>query len=336
MVNNPTFSDITITFKNDCTTLFAHKMVLSARSKVLNRMFTGPLAVKNNRIQVEECNAVDFLEIMRFCYTDKIELNKNNFFDIMAAAHYYDISDLEEYCCNFAINRLTVENVCEIYGASYPFLNKLTVKCLKMFDDHMSSIVYQRNFMHLSRPCLQTLLARDSIGINEFDLFLVVRKWATTNGAAKDILKMIRYPIMTQIEFEQCCTFDDRILTAENILDIKRYIEIGVKTSSLTFSTRKREIYIEADLEFEPDVGFPFTWVDMEDNHRHIYFTVTRQLKITDFEFVEHEFSNNNFMFGLINFGLKLTDAATNSLCEYKSSTLFLNCVEPILLVPIL
>lgn len=340
MVNNPKFSDIKLEFEQENKILFAHKMMLSVKSDVFDRIFSGSMATTNETIKIKECNSFEFLEILRFCYTDRVELNQNNVAGIIAAANYYCISDLEEHCCDFVIKYLCPKNVCKIYEENYRFCNKLTDKCLRLFDDNISEIMHQDDFMALSKEPLLTILSRDALAADEFQLFVAVQNISVEFKA--EALKMIRYATMSISEFAQCCEIDGSILTAKCIADVRHYIEMGHAALQFPFSTVKREIYVDAELAFPNDDYENVTLYghNQKGFRKRMNVTVTEKIKISGIDFVgtlenclECVWCLDNIK-NLINYGIELSTLNGAMIFKSESVDTFVRCTEPILLVP--
>lgn len=331
MINNKMLSDIVLEFGYEQKRLYAHKLILSVRSNVFNKMFTGPLVTDNQSIQIKECSSDEFLQILNYCYTDKVQLKRDNVCGIIAAANYYEMINLEEQCCDFVIEYLDVTNVCTIYEAMSLLSNKLTAKCLRMIDDNMTQIIHQDDFSALSKSTLESVLARDQLSISEFELYVAVEKWITQNNESWNKLwQLIRFPIMTDSEFHQCCQTHGIMFNSQTMEDTKRFIETGHPTPELPFSTIKREVYVEKEYEFLFDGGFLFHWNDgYEVNNMGL--TVRHKTKITRFEFVRYE----NHLLDSIIFGIELSYEDDDSiLFEKESSKSFIDCDDYITLMP--
>jgi len=93
----------------------AHKLILSARSPVFAGMFNARM--KENlldRVDIQDIESVIFEALLRFVYTDQVDLIKINAKKLLIAANRYLIPLLKLRCEAFLAESLTIENCTEI------------------------------------------------------------------------------------------------------------------------------------------------------------------------------------------------------------------------------
>lgn len=111
--NHPS-SDISFV-TNDGQEFKAHKLILSARSPVFAGMFNAQM--KENlldRVEIEDIESEIFDALLRFVYTDQVDLIKINAKELLIAANRYLIPLLKSRCEAFLLESLTIENCTEM------------------------------------------------------------------------------------------------------------------------------------------------------------------------------------------------------------------------------
>lgn len=85
LLANGSFSDVTLVVgKRDFP---VHKAILSARSPVFEKMFTGDFKEsKENRIVLEENDEQAFNELLNYIYTDRVENLSENASELLIVA----------------------------------------------------------------------------------------------------------------------------------------------------------------------------------------------------------------------------------------------------------
>ena len=93
----------------------AHKIILSARSPVFAAMFNSDMKEKSmDRIDIKDIDADIFNALLRFIYTDRVELTETNVGALLAVANQYLLPFLKSNCEEFIVQRLSTENCVEM------------------------------------------------------------------------------------------------------------------------------------------------------------------------------------------------------------------------------
>jgi len=89
----------------------AHKWILSARSPVFAAMVeSGMKESVENRVEIDDIAPDIFEALLRFIYTDRVDLAQVDVQDLLVAANKYMIPLLKLECQKFLTERLTTEN----------------------------------------------------------------------------------------------------------------------------------------------------------------------------------------------------------------------------------
>ncbi|XP_052785980.1 uncharacterized protein LOC128221408 [Mya arenaria] len=88
----------------------AHKMMLASRSPVFEAMLFGPAADKGNTIQITTFSYEQMDLLIRFLYSEAIEISDDNAGNVLKTAHFFQVPSLVEKCCQLLQNRDLAEN----------------------------------------------------------------------------------------------------------------------------------------------------------------------------------------------------------------------------------
>lgn len=257
LLNSEFNSDIQFHFKNTNVTLYGHKFIIGLRSSVFNTMFYGRLSMANgnqNVCEIEDISPSSFYEMLKFIYTDEVNLSEKNFAEIMYAAHKYSISYLETLCCNYVKQKLNSDNCCSYLQQCFLYNNDLSKKCLEIIDKDIRLIIEKNTWKDLNADQMMAILRRDSLEISEYLLFDGLMAWVK-HSCEKDgidikklnvrekftMFELVRFPIMSLGEFAMFHRSNTSFLKSEEIAAIFQYINAGIKPSSLRHSTVKRK-----------------------------------------------------------------------------------------------
>ena len=190
----------------------AHKFVLSIGSPVFEAMFYGKLADTRDSIELPDCEYESLLELFRYMYSDEVNLSGSNVLGVLYLAKKYILPSLADRCLRYIKIHLDPSNVFSILPAVEKYEEKnLVERCWQMIDDHTETAVKSDAFLTIERSLLEKVVQRDTLSIAEVELFKGVIRWARRTNVAEGpqmrkilgerIVKAIRFPLMTQEEF---------------------------------------------------------------------------------------------------------------------------------------
>ncbi|KAL9699857.1 hypothetical protein quinque_003298 [Culex quinquefasciatus] len=159
--------------------MFAHKIIITTASEVFYAQLNGKFeeATKNTRtdpIAIKDINSTIFLEILRFMYCEKVNLNGDNLVEVNYAAKKYLLSKLVDICDKFIQDKIKEENVLKIFNDNrrYEFVDINTI-CLRVICDNPLECFDQKLFLALELGSLKLIV--DSPGMNCHDDQLVMK-----------------------------------------------------------------------------------------------------------------------------------------------------------------
>ncbi|XP_022797067.1 BTB/POZ domain-containing protein 6-like [Stylophora pistillata] len=248
--NNDRFSDIKFTvWKVDGEsegkqTIPAHKFVLSISSPVFEAMFYGELAETKDSIELPDCEYESLLELFRYLYSDEVNLSGSTVMGVLYLAKKYMVPSLAEKCAEYLLKSLDLSNVFSILPSAQIYEEKdLVERCWKVIDEKAEEVVESDGFATIERSLLGSIVVRDTLAIEEIDLFKAVDMWATkqcerqgleADGETKrrilgeQTVTAIRFPTMSQEDFMNVVLLTD-ILTKAEIASVARHVSFNSK-----------------------------------------------------------------------------------------------------------
>ena len=231
-------------------TIPAHKLVLAISSPVFYAMFYGQLAEAKDCIELPDCEYDSLLEFLRYLYSDEANLTGSNVMQVLYLANKYMVPSLAEKCSEYLRENLSTANVFSILPHAQKFEDKdLEDRCWEVIEENTEEAVTSDDFVTLERSLIESVVKSERLTVKEVDLFKAVDRWATreserqgitADGESKrriigeDIVKAIRFPLMSQKEFVSV-VFDSRILNFGEISELMKYYNDVKLTSPLPF-----------------------------------------------------------------------------------------------------
>ena len=260
MFNNNLFSDVKFIVRetnggNELKKVIpAHKFVLSISSPVFSATFYGKLAETQDSIEISDCEYMSLLEVFRYMYSDEVNLCGSTVMEILYLSKQYILPSLTEKCFQYLQDNLDPSNVFSILQSVkiYEEMN-LVRDCWKVIDRQTGEAVKSDVFEAIDGPLLQAVVERDTLNIEEVELFKAIDLWATKacekQGLASDgevkrrilgekIVKAMRIPTMKLEDFASVVS-DSKILTNEEIVIIVKYLS-SVSSSPTGFPETAR------------------------------------------------------------------------------------------------
>ena len=296
----------------------AHKFVLSISSPVFEAMFYGELAETRDTIELPDCDYEGLLELFRYMYSDKANLSGSNVMGVLYLAKKYMVPSLTEECSKYLLNNLNPFNIFSILPSAQKYQDKdLMERCWKLIDEKTKEALNTDEFATIERSLLKEVIIRDTLCVDEIDLFKAVDLWATEEckrqgleavGATKrrilgeEIVKAIRFPIMKLEDFSSVVLASD-VLTKEEIVSLIRHLTSVCKSG---FSETKRYGFTRAIKRCcrfnSPPSGL---WV-YGSNPDIIDFTIDKDIALCGVRFLGKKDRNYS-----VDFNLKMVETAT-------------------------
>ena len=250
MCDNDLFSDVKFVVpkvngeSESKQVISAHKLVLSISSPVFEAMFYGQLAETTDSIELPDCEYDSLLELFRYMYSDEVNLSGSNVMAVLYLAKKYVVPSLAQKCKEYLQNSLDPSNVFSILPSAEIYEEKnLVDQCWKVIDKQTEEAVKSDGFATIERSLLEAVVVRDTLTIEEIELFKAVDLWATkhcekqglaADGATKrrilgeEVIKRIRFPTMEQEDFATV-VLDSEILQKKEIVSLVKCLNSASK-----------------------------------------------------------------------------------------------------------
>ncbi|KAL9951128.1 hypothetical protein ACROYT_G043735 [Oculina patagonica] len=216
-----------------------HEFVLSSCSPVFFAMFCGGLAERSDSVELPDCEYEGVLEMLRYMYSGKAELNESNVMQVLYVAKKYLVNSLADECVRLLRKEiLNPANVFCVLPHAQQYDEKILVdQCWELIDRETEEAVKSEGFVTIERSLLEAVVRRDSLTIREVELFKAVDLWAkkecerqglSADGSVKRcilgeaIVKEIRFPVMEEKEFAKAVP-DSEILTPQELANMMKH-----------------------------------------------------------------------------------------------------------------
>ncbi|RUS85740.1 hypothetical protein EGW08_006534 [Elysia chlorotica] len=224
----------------------AHKFILSIGSAVFDALFNGHLATSDNVIEIPDVEPAAFAALLRFLYTDEVQIGPETVMTTLYAAKKYAVPALERACVEFLKRNLSPDNAFMLLTQARLFDEpQLAALCLETIDKNTSEALAADGFTDIDLETLCVVLERDTLGIRECKLFASVCRWAETECLRKNLippsnenqrhvlsraLRLIRFPLMTVEEFAMGAA-QSGILEDREVVELFLYFTVNPKPS---------------------------------------------------------------------------------------------------------
>lgn len=139
----------------------AHKFVLSVGSAVFDAMFNGTLAGTSDEIELPDVEPSAFLHLLKFLYTDEVQIGPETVMTTLYTAKKYAVSALEEHCVDFLKSNLGSDNAFLLLTQAKLFDEpQLAALCLDMIDKYTADAFNADGFTDIDPATLNAVLER--------------------------------------------------------------------------------------------------------------------------------------------------------------------------------
>lgn len=146
-----------VEFKIGRESVRAHKLIVSARSKVLKTMLGSEMKEKNGVVVIDDTNVEAFKAFLLYLYTEEIENIEKFAEDLLVLADKYDLQCLKDKCEDCLCNKIEKENVvCYLITGKLLNCQKLKISAMSKLPSFIQDIWESQEFRQLkAHPDLQ-------------------------------------------------------------------------------------------------------------------------------------------------------------------------------------
>ncbi|MBN3300717.1 BTBD6 protein, partial [Amia calva] len=208
--------------------------VLAVGSSVFCAMFYGDLAEGKSEINIPDVEPAAFLILLKYMYSDEIDLEADTVLATLYAAKKYIVPALAKACVTFLETSLEAKNACVLLSQSRLFEEpELTQRCWEVIDAQAELALRSEGFCEIDQQTLEIILTRETLNTKEAVVFEAVLNWAVAECKRQGLgittrnkrsvlgkaLYMVRIPSMSLEEFANGAAQSD-ILTLEETHNI--------------------------------------------------------------------------------------------------------------------
>eukprot|EP01080_Neovahlkampfia_damariscottae_P009208 gene9208-1294_t len=191
-------------------TFFSHKVILESRSTEFKRVFKENPAIKKIILN-EEYEPKAVLELLRFLYSGKPNLQGDSWKIVLPLAEKFKLSELKKLCFNEMMKKVKIDSVLSLItkarsGTEKYYDDIFISACISLLAKKPSDVFETKDFLNLDKHTLLMILQNDELLIEEIDLMNHVLRWGRSKLSpgeelkgvlTEDIMKLIRYPLMS-------------------------------------------------------------------------------------------------------------------------------------------
>ncbi|KAG7277720.1 hypothetical protein CRUP_023008 [Coryphaenoides rupestris] len=197
--------------------MWTKEYVLAVGSSVFAAMFYGDLAEETDEIRIPDVEPDAFLALLKYMYSDEVELEADTVLATLYAAKKYLVPALARACVCFLEGSLEAKNACVLLSQSRLFEEpELSRRCWEVIDAQAELALRSEGFRLLDRPTLELILRRETLNAPEAAVFRAALGWARAECGRRGLdagvaahqrealgpaLYLLRLPAMTLEEF---------------------------------------------------------------------------------------------------------------------------------------
>jgi len=154
LINNPeSSSDLVLVLgdgADDSCFIHVHKFILCRSAYFKNMLGSGMQESYSEMIELPQYDRNVMIEILRYCYTDKINLNFSNAVGSLIYSSLFQLPDIGNACRNLVGQCLTLDNVCAVMDIAEAYNdNALKRVCMPFMRDNFEELQHTANFLAL-------------------------------------------------------------------------------------------------------------------------------------------------------------------------------------------
>ncbi|VDD90832.1 unnamed protein product [Enterobius vermicularis] len=231
----------------------AHSFILSVASAPFAAMFHSGFEHRSE-ISVPDVEPGAFKTLLRYLYTDEINLQPDNVISTLYVAKKYLITYLYNAAIEFMDANLNAGSVCSLLMQRRLFEeDELMTRCWKVVDANAEKVLTSDGFTEIDHSLLLQILSRETLIVTERSVYEAAMKWAKAeckrrglNPTASDFRNVlgsamfsIRFPAMTISDFANESE-KSNLLSCQEINDIFHFFLARNKPSLPFFSSPRK------------------------------------------------------------------------------------------------
>lgn len=259
MWNNSLLADVEFSFPKSstdskCVVVPAHSYILAINSPVFFNMLTGNSRNPKTTVQITDCDPEIFRIFLLYLYCDKLELTMDCLQGLLRLAKKYSVLSLVEKCVEFMKDNLNISNVFVVLQwVEFVEDRTLEKRCWEIVDLQTNEVIKSDSFLKLDKDSMEKFLQRDSLVVEEIELFKALYNWTAFQSEKQDqnlqieegkcvtlskLVNHIRFPLMSQREFAETVP-QTNLLSKDDIINMFSFFS-SVSNVDSRFSQKPR------------------------------------------------------------------------------------------------
>lgn len=188
LVNNEQFADVAFRVGEDPgEVMFGHKAILTEASEVFRAQFAGMFKESRENVKEHEIPVVDiepgtFRELLRYMYSERVNVTADNVVDVSYGAQKYLLTKLSKICEDFIQRNVTEDNVLRVFDSNRRYeLDGVNRICLDIICDNPIKIFADELFLTLARQSVDLIASRLTINCQKDQLLTAIEQWLQVN-----------------------------------------------------------------------------------------------------------------------------------------------------------
>ncbi|XP_063410022.1 BTB/POZ domain-containing protein 3-like [Mytilus trossulus] len=248
MLKNEILCDVTFLVGEDCKPIKAHRYMLCSRSQVFHTMFQGSMP---DDINVPDLDENTFDLVLKYIYSDEIEITWENLSDVLYAADKYMLSRVKQKCSDLLKTTAhSSDAVVALSIAAQFHLEGLQRESLQFIENNTSACLASVHANNLSKECVEIIIQSDYLTCTETDICKFFLTWTdkcietahlernpeNLRSVVGNLLYLVRFPLVDKKYFSQFVSHTG-ILTLPEIVNVFRS-HYGEKSDLFVEKTR--------------------------------------------------------------------------------------------------
>ena len=172
------FNDVCI--KTGTVSFSAHRLVLGCYSQFFEKLFESPMKEQYEKtVELNELDGDAVRLLVDYMYKGSINISHENVYNLLAAANFFQMNEICQYCFEYLKDAISIENWPAILSALQLYTNDmLTVQLNQFFSENIEVIANTENFLQLSTKDLIYIIENLNKAVTkESSIYEAILKW---------------------------------------------------------------------------------------------------------------------------------------------------------------
>ncbi|XP_071146190.1 BTB/POZ domain-containing protein 6-B-like [Mytilus edulis] len=235
MLEKQLMCDVIFLVGENAEIICAHTYMLASASSVFYTMFEGSLAEKG-KVTITDIAPASFKLMLKFIYTDDVEINYDNVEVLLLAGDKYCIQVLKDKCVCFLKKKMNTDYVFTVLKIAFGInMEELKSCALEYILRNGHNCLKSVSFVKLPGEYVKHIIKSDTLRCKEEHVYEQMVRWAkfrctkqqiptaynNVRACLGDLLYLIRFPTMKQHYFTENVS-NSGLLTSDETINVFR------------------------------------------------------------------------------------------------------------------